>query len=36
MIKKLLLATTLMLGCYFSNAQNVGSSPDYIRALTAE
>lgn len=36
MIKKLLLVTGLMLGCYFSNAQNVGSSPEYIRALTAE
>jgi 4-hydroxy-4-methyl-2-oxoglutarate aldolase len=36
MIKKLLLVTTLMIGCYFSNAQNVGSSPEYIKALTAE
>ena len=36
MIKKLLLVTSLMIGCYFSNAQNVGSSPEYIKALTAE
>jgi 4-hydroxy-4-methyl-2-oxoglutarate aldolase len=36
MIKKLLLVTTLMIGCYFSYAQNVGSSPEYIKALTAE
>lgn len=36
MVKKLLLVTTLMIGCYFSNAQNVGSSPEYIKALTAE
>lgn len=36
MIKKLLLVTTIMIGCYFSNAQNVGSSPEYIKALTAE
>jgi regulator of RNase E activity RraA len=36
MIKKLLLVTTLMIGCYFSNAQNVGSTPEYIKALTAE
>ena len=36
MIKKMLLVTILMIGCYFSNAQNVGSSPEYIKALTAE
>lgn len=36
MIRKLLLVTTFMIGCYFSNAQNVGSSPEYIKALTAE
>lgn len=36
MIKKLLLVTTLMIGCYFSYAQNVGSSPEYIKALTTE
>ncbi len=35
MIKKLLLLTILMISCYFSNAQNVGSSPEYIKALTA-
>jgi len=36
MIKKMLLVTILMIGCYFSNAQNVGSSPEYIKTLTAE
>ena len=36
MVKKMLLVTILMIGCYFSNAQNVGSSPEYIKALTAE
>lgn len=36
MIRKLLLVTTFMIGCYFSNAQNVGASPEYIKALTAE
>lgn len=36
MVKKMLLVTTLMIGCYFSNAQNVGSSPEYVKALTDE
>src|SRR5665647_212065 len=36
MIKKMILVTILMIGCYFSNAQNVGSSPEYIKALTTE
>ena len=36
MVKKMLLVTTFMIGCYFSDAQNVGSSPEYIKALTPE
>jgi len=36
MNKKILLAATLILSCYITNGQNVGSSPEYIKALTAE
>lgn len=33
---KLTLLFTLCIGCLFMNAQNVGSSPEYIKALTSE
>lgn len=36
MNKKIFLLTLFILGCYFSYAQNVGSSPEYIKALTVE
>lgn len=36
MNKKIFLLAALLIGCYFSYAQNVGSSPEYIKALTAE
>jgi regulator of RNase E activity RraA len=36
MNKKIILLTTFILCCFFSYAQNVGSSPEYIKALTAE
>jgi regulator of RNase E activity RraA len=36
MTKKILLLTALLLGCLFTRAQNVGSSPEYIKALTPE
>lgn len=36
MNKKILLLTTFILSCFFSYSQNVGSSPEYIKALTAE
>lgn len=36
MNKKILLLATLILSCFFTNAQNVGSSPEYIKALTPE
>lgn len=36
MNKKILLIAAFILGCYYSYAQNVGSSPEYIKALTAE
>ena len=36
MNKKILLLATFILSCFFSYAQNVGSSPEYIKALTAE
>ncbi len=36
MNKKMLLATTFILGCFVSFAQNVGSSPEYIKALTSD
>jgi 4-hydroxy-4-methyl-2-oxoglutarate aldolase len=36
MNKKIILLATFILGCIISYAQNVGSSPDYIKALTAE
>jgi 4-hydroxy-4-methyl-2-oxoglutarate aldolase len=36
MNKKILLLATFILSCFFSYAQNVGSSPEYIKALTTE
>lgn len=36
MNKKNLLFATFILGCVFAYAQNVGSSPEYIKALTPE
>jgi len=35
-MKQVLLIVTLFMSCYYSNAQRVGSSPDYIKALTPE
>ena len=35
-MKPVLLIVTLFMSCYYSNAQRVGSSPDYIKALTPE
>lgn len=36
MIKNVTLLSLLLLGSFFSNAQRVGSSPEYIKALTSE
>jgi regulator of RNase E activity RraA len=36
MNKKILLITVLMFGFFIVNAQNVGSTPEYIKALTPE
>jgi 4-hydroxy-4-methyl-2-oxoglutarate aldolase len=36
MNKKILFLATFILSCIFSYAQNVGSSPEYIKALTVE
>jgi len=36
MIKKLMLFSLLLLGCFIVNAQRIGSSPEYIKALTSE
>jgi len=36
MNRKILLLATLLLVCIFTYAQNVGSSPEYIKALTAD
>lgn len=36
MNKKMLLFATLIFGCILAYAQNVGSSPEYIKALTPE
>jgi 4-hydroxy-4-methyl-2-oxoglutarate aldolase len=36
MNKKLILLATFVMGCLLSYGQNVGSSPDYIKALTPE
>lgn len=33
---KIIFLATLLFGCLFANAQNVASSPEYIKALTAE
>jgi len=33
---KIILVTALMMTAGFAEAQNVGSSPDYIKALTSE
>ncbi len=33
---KSIFFSILLLGCYITEAQNVGSSPEYIKALTAE
>jgi 4-hydroxy-4-methyl-2-oxoglutarate aldolase len=36
MNKKLILLATLLMGCSLNHAQNIGSSPEYIKALTPE
>jgi regulator of RNase E activity RraA len=36
MNKKILLVSVIILGCYLMHGQNVGSSPEYIKALTSE
>ena len=36
MNKKILLLTSVILACMIADAQNVGSSPEYIKALTTE
>ena len=36
MNRKLLFIAALLSGSFFSQAQHVGSSPDYIKALTAD
>jgi 4-hydroxy-4-methyl-2-oxoglutarate aldolase len=36
MNKKIILLATFLLACTFSHSQNVGSSPEYIKTLTAE
>ena len=36
MNKKIVLLATFICGCLFTYSQNVGSSPEYIKALTAE
>lgn len=36
MMKHGFLLAALVIGCYYSNAQRVGSSPEYIKALTSE
>jgi 4-hydroxy-4-methyl-2-oxoglutarate aldolase len=36
MNKKIILLVTFFLGCFLTYSQNVGSSPEYIKALTSE
>ena len=36
MNKKIILLSTFLFSCILSHSQNVGSSPEYIKALTAE
>ena len=36
MNKRILLLSVILFACYYSNAQRVGASPEYIKALTAE
>lgn len=36
MNKKIILLATILSGCFFTYAQNVGSTPEYIKALTPE
>lgn len=36
MNKKIILLSAILLGCFVLKAQNVGSSPEYIKALTAD
>jgi 4-hydroxy-4-methyl-2-oxoglutarate aldolase len=36
MNKKILLLATFVLSCFITYGQNVGSSPEYIKALTSE
>ena len=36
MLKKVLLLSLFILAAFYSNGQQVGSSPDYIKALTSE
>ena len=35
-MKPVLLIVTLIMSCYYSNGQRVGSSPEYIKALTPD
>jgi 4-hydroxy-4-methyl-2-oxoglutarate aldolase len=36
MNKKIILISTFFLACFFAYAQNVGSSPEYIKAITSQ
>jgi regulator of RNase E activity RraA len=36
MNKKIFLLSIILMGCFFMYGQNVGSSPEYIKALTSE
>jgi 4-hydroxy-4-methyl-2-oxoglutarate aldolase len=36
MNKKIIFLATFLFGCFFSYGQNIGSSPEYIKALTAD
>lgn len=36
MIKRVLLFSAFLLACVISSSQNVGSSPEYIKAITSQ
>jgi len=36
MNKKIIFLATFLFGCFFSYGQNIGSSPEYVKALTAD
>ncbi len=36
MNRKIILVVAILFACYFSQAQNIGASPEYIKALTAD